>query len=237
MFINKLRHCRKVQEGLALMDKDRFRAFTHDEMWTFLRRGLRSPLARAGVASVMATKELREDFEKAQIHIWTLIEQEMEFAKLPAPRSVQEADSDRRSETPSGEPWVFASGDVDVAGIRAGKYDQHLGGFTVPPGRVSDAAWKALHPMVRRKKYLATHNADGTRKGGRGGGGRGGGKKRTVAELETELAEANKKIKGLEEGRESLEADADDEERSNAGNPALEAHGGTRNRFRKRAPP
>ena len=65
MFINKLRHCRKVQEGLALMDKDRFHAFTHDEMWTFLRRGLRSPLARAGVASVLATKELREDFEKA----------------------------------------------------------------------------------------------------------------------------------------------------------------------------
>ena len=161
----------------------------------------------------------------------------MEFAKLPAPRSVHETDTDRDSETPAGKPWVLASGEFDVTGIRAGKYDQHLGGFTVKSGRISNAEWKTLHPMAKRKKYLATHNADGTPKGGRGGE-RGEGKKRTVAALEAELVEANKKNEGLEERLKSLEADAEsgDDRRSNAGNPALEPHGNTRNKFKNGLP-
>ena len=117
-------------------------------------------------------------------------------------------------------------------------------------GGYTPSEWKRPHPMIKRKKHLATHK--GSPNGGRGGGGRGGcrdsrggrggrgdgGNKRAIAALEAELAETNKKYKGLEERLDGLEAGADDEgaSRSNAGNPALDAHGGTRNKFRKQNP-
>ena len=66
-----------------------------------------------------------------------------------------------------------------------------------------------------------------------GGGGGGGKREQSVAALEAELAEVKKKNKALKETRNeagNLEDEGDG--KSNAGNPALDSHGGTHHRFK-----
>ena len=46
------------------------------------------------------------------------------------------------------------NGVCDFRGIEEGKYDGHLDNFTFKNG-YSDKEWKALHPMVKRKKFLS----------------------------------------------------------------------------------
>ena len=83
------------------------------------------------------------------------------------PRNVSETNT-------NSKPWELPNGKFDFDGIREGKYDAHLGGFQAKAGGYSPEEWRTLHPMVKRKRYLATHNKDGSRKGGKrpGGGGR-----------------------------------------------------------------
>ena len=94
--------------------------------------------------------------------------------------------------------------------------------------------------MIPRKKFLVNHNPDGSFKprknGGGNGGNRGNGGKRgrTVAALEAEIAELRKKNEELEEDAGRSPGDSDDEEKSNANNPVLDAHGSTRNSFKRR---
>ena len=103
--------------------------------------------------------------------------------------------------------------------------------------------------MIRRKRYLASHHPNGARKGGyggRGGGGRGGGRgghggrgggprKRTVAELQAELDEANNTIKGQQDELQRMrhETEKDKGEYSNANNDAIVPYGATRHQFKK----
>ena len=92
-------------------------------------------------------------------------------------------------------------------------------------------------PWSAAKKYLKNHNPDGTLKrnnGGGNGGNRGneGKRSRSVAALEAEIAELRKQKEELEEGV-GRGVDSDDEGTSNANNHALDAHGGTRNRFKQ----
>ena len=93
--------------------------------------------------------------------------------------------------------------------------------------------------MIRRKKYLKNHNPDGSFKpfggrGGGGGGGRGNGgqRRRPFAALEAEIAELKRQNKDLEQGAGNDADDSDDG--GNANNPALEAHGRTRNKIQRR---
>ena len=212
-------------------------------MITFLRRGIRAPIAKIAVATVMASPHLRNNFEDAQVYISDQLNLEKELDKLPAPRSVHETNSGGRGGGRGGggggasnrrKPWDRADGRWDIEGINSGKYDSYLKTFHYKNGRYTDEEWRKLHPMIRRKKYLANHNPDGSFKAfkhGRGGGGGGGaGQKRTVASLEAELAEVRKKNKELEEARDG--AGNDGKGGSNAGNPALDPHGATRNRLR-----
>ena len=93
--------------------------------------------------------------------------------------------------------------------------------------------------MVKRKRFLATHNKDGSRKGGgRPGGGGGGAKggtkgygKRKIAELQAKVEEMEATLeeeRAAQGSRNDEGASAGGKRRSNTGNPALEAHGGTR---------
>ena len=158
------------------------------------------------------------------------------MSKLPAPHTVRETTTNRRGGR-GKQPFEVSKGVYDLAGIREGKYDHLLGSFHYKK-TYSKEQYKNLHPMIKRKKYLSVaRNPDGSsklrREGGRGGGRGGGGTKRAVAAVEAKLAEARKANKELEERLDALEPE---EESSNAGNPGLEAHGGTRNRFRKKRP-
>ena len=236
-FINLLRRCRRVQQGLAAAEKDKYHAFTEDDMVTFLRRGCKNPLAKVGLSTVMATKHLRENFEDAQVHVWQMIQQEMDMAKVPTSRTVAEANTN--CDTNRGkQPWTLADGKYDQDGIREGKYDKHLDKFKSKKGTYSKSEWEQLHPMIKRKRYLERRTKDGSLKRGFSPGRKGGAGKRTVAALEAELAEAKRINKGLQDkivGR----PDNDDEEalevdqRSNSNNEALVPYGGTRNHFKK----
>ena len=94
--------------------------------------------------------------------------------------------------------------------------------------------------MIRRKKYLKNHNPDGSFKpvgsgGGNGGDFRTGAKRsRSVAALEAEIAELRKQKEELEEEVGKGPGNSDDEGASNANNPALDPHGSTRNKFKRR---
>ena len=103
--------------------------------------------------------------------------------------------------------------------------------------------------MIRRKRYLASHHPNGARKGGyggRGGGGRGGGRgghggrgggprKRTVAELQAELDEANKTSKGQQDELQRVGRGTENDmgEYSNANNDSIVPYGATRHQFKK----
>ena len=127
-----------------------------------------------------------------------MIQQEMDMAKLPAPRSVSETNTNR--ETNRGkQSWTLPDGKYDYAGIKDGKYDQHLDKFKAKKGAYNQKEWDGLHPMIKRKRWLEKHNKDGSLKKGFSPGRGGGAKKRTVAALEAELAEAKRINKGLQE--------------------------------------
>ena len=231
-FIDELRRCRKVQDGLALVNRDAFHAFTEDEMVTFLRRGTRGAQAKVAVSTVMATPHLRGNFEEAQLHIQQQIDLEQEQEKLPAPRGIHETNRKGGGRKKGGKnPWDTEEGRWDLDGINSGKYDEHLSKFTCKD-YYSHVEWKKLHPMIRRKKYLAKKSRGGRKGAGtdREGGRRGD--KRTVAELKAQIAELKKQKKALEEEVASSESD-DEDQGTNAGNPALEPHGVTRNKFKK----
>ena len=213
-------------------------------MITFLRRGIRAPVAKIALATVMATAHLRTNFEEEQVYIADQLNLEKELDKLPAPRGIHETNTGKKGDKKKGgggggpkgrQPWDTAEGRWDLDGINAGKYDSHLKTFFYKKGRYTDAEWAKLHPMIRRKKYLATHNPDGSFKPFKGGfrGGGGAGSKRTITSLEAELAEMQKKNKMLEEAQDrSSSAGNGGGGTSNAGNPALNPHGGTRHRFK-----
>ena len=116
-------------------------------------------------------------------------------------------------------------------GINAGKYDEHLNKFTFKDYYTHEE-WKKLHPMIRRKKFLAKKSRGG---GGRkrGDAGERRGKKRTVAELKAQIKELRKQKKELEAEENSTSDEEDEAQGTNDGNPALEPHGGTRNGFKK----
>ena len=241
-YIAVLRHCFKVQESLADAESGKYHEFNEEEKVDFLRRGLRTPHAQVGLSTVIATPHLRENFEDAQVHIWQMIKQGISMSKLPAPSAPRQV-----SETKTGgkKPWEKGGGQCDLDGINAGKYDQYLNQFEYKRGRYSDEECRALHPMIRRKRYLASHHPNGARKGGYGGrggggrggqGGRGGGpRKRTVAELQAELNEAKNTIKGQHEELSNMGRAKDGEkgEHSNAGNDAIVPYGHTRHQFKK----
>ena len=264
--INKLRKCRKIQEGLAQAEPKKYHVYSDDEMISFLRRGIRCPTAKPAILAVMAAPHLRSNFEAAQVYIADQLNLEKEMDKLPAPRSVHETNSGHRGgrgggrggggrggggrggggrgrgggghEAPIRGPWDRAGGGWDLDGINSGKYDSHLHKFYYK-NRYSDQEWRDLHPMIRRKKFLRNHNPDGSFKpfrdgsGGNGGARAHGGKRsRSVAALEAEIAELRKQKEDLEEEVGRGAGDSGDE--GNANNPALEAHGGTRNRFKRR---
>ena len=58
------------------------------------------------------------------------------------------------------EPWNNGS-KVDYEGIRSGKYDSHLSKFKIKAGGYPDKEWRALHPMGKRKVFLAKKKTGG----------------------------------------------------------------------------
>ena len=90
--------------------------------------------------------------------------------------------------------------------------------------------------MIKRKRYVEKYNKDGSLKKGFSPGRGGGDKKRTVAALEAELAEAKRINKGLQEkivGGPNGDDEEEVEVTSNANNDALVPYGRTRNGFKK----
>ena len=92
-FINTLRKCRKIQEGLAIAEPTKYHEYTEDEMVSFLRRGIRCPSAKAAILAVMATPHLRSNFEHAQVYIADQLNLEKEIDRPPSPHSVHETNS------------------------------------------------------------------------------------------------------------------------------------------------
>ena len=241
-YVNGLRRCFKVQEALAKAEPRKFHVYSEEEKVDFLRGGCKTPNTETAISTVMATKELSTNFEKAQQHVGRMIDHNADSKKLPAARG-----SRNISETnTNSKPWELPNGKFDHEGCRAGKYDAHLGGFQAKAGGYSPEEWRTLHPMVKRKRYLATHNKDGSRKGGRRSGGGGGGAKagtkgydkRKIAELETKIEEMEAMLNehGSSVDENECATDGNDgggKRRSNSGNPALEAHGGTHNKFKR----
>ena len=128
-------------------------------------------------------------------------------------------------------PWDRDDGRWDLDGINSGKYDEYLHKFKYK-SYYTHEEWKKVHPMVRHKKYLGKKSRGGRKGAGTDKGGGRRGDKRTVAELKAQIAELKKQKKALEEEVASGESD-DEDQGTNAGNPALEPHGATRNKFKK----
>ena len=95
-FVQKLRRCRRIQEGFAALEPNKYHKYTEDEMITFLKRGIRHPSANVAVATVMASVHLRNNFEEAQVYIQGQLDLIRELDKLPAPRSVHETNTGNR---------------------------------------------------------------------------------------------------------------------------------------------
>ena len=80
------------------------------------------------VATIMASTYLRTNFEDAQVYIKDQLNLEKELDKFPAPRSVHATNSGKKG---GKNPWDRPDGRWDLDGINSGKYDHHLGKFTV----------------------------------------------------------------------------------------------------------
>ena len=139
------------------------------------------------------------------------------------------------SSSRNGGPWNLPDGKPDFAGIKEGKYDRHLDQFQIKPGGYSPEEYKKLHPMARRKRYLATHNKDGSLKGGARRQKNVRGAKRKIEEL-TAKVESMEQALEQQQARSPAKEDGGEEEgsRSNAGNLAVVPFGKTRTPFRKK---
>ena len=236
-FVAKLRGCFKVQESLWSAEPKKYHKFSEEEKTDFLRKGVIAPNAKAGVSTVIATKHLREDFEAAQQHIWQMIQHEEQAAKLAAPRATRNVSESSSGGTGSGRgggQWNLPDGKPDIAGIKEGKYDRYLDQFQIKPGGYSPEEYKKLHPMARRKRYLATHNKDGSLKGGARRGQNVRGAKRKIEELTAKIESMEQALQSKSPAKGKDGGEEDEESRSNAGNLALVPFGSTRNHIRKK---
>ena len=83
-YVNGLRRCFKVQEALAKAEPLKFHVYSEEEKVDFLRGGCRTPNTETAISTVMATKELFTNFEKAQQHVGRMIDHNEDTKKLPA---------------------------------------------------------------------------------------------------------------------------------------------------------
>ena len=252
--VAKLRRIFKIQEGLETAEPRKYHAFSETEKVAFLKNSCHSVHCKVGISTVIANPHLRNDFEQAQVHIWQMAQQSMGMEKIPARRNVSETRTGRGGRGARGDrggggrggggrgggggpprgPWDVAGGRFDMEGINAGKYDGHLNKFRSRNGSYSDAEYKKLHPMIKRKRYLETHNADGSKKPRDAAGGAAGGNDRRIAELEASLAESQGVVKGLEMQLTSNQQEEEQQYRpSGRGNDALVPYGHTRTALKK----